>query len=107
MKIPPLRRSGMYAAYNADFELMFSDNTLGRGAAEATGLLVSASAISFSGGSEQPCVAQEKVFEKQAAIQGLLALGLVLYRLSVNAKSLRSVGGLRQTVAAAAACARK
>ena len=78
MKIPPLRSSGMYAAYSADFELMFSDSTLGRGAALAVGLGGAASAISLSGGSEEPGVAQEEVFEKQTAIQWLFALGPVL-----------------------------
>lgn len=45
MKMPPLRNTGMYAAYSADLELMFSDRTLGRGGMFAVGLAGSGSAI--------------------------------------------------------------
>jgi len=45
-KMPPFLRTGMYAAYKADFELMFKDSTLGRGDAAIAGLLgVSTSAM--------------------------------------------------------------
>jgi hypothetical protein len=73
---------------------MFSDKTLGRGAAAGGLLAVSASAISASPWEVQKSrgVIQEKLFEKQAAIHGLFALGLVLYRLSVECQELAGVG---------------
>ena len=48
----------MYAAYSADFELMFSDSTLGRG---VTGLCSVDSAMTVSDRFEQRRVVQEKI----------------------------------------------
>jgi hypothetical protein len=66
----------MYAAYSADFELMFSDSTLGRGAITCLGSVDSA--MSFSDRFEQQRVIQEKILKKQATVQRLLALLPVL-----------------------------
>ena len=52
---------------------MFSDKTLGRGAAEGLGS-AGASAMVASGRAENSRITQEKFLEKQAAVQGLFAL---------------------------------
>ena len=65
----------MYAAYSADFELMFNDRTLGRDVADFVSV---DSAMTFSDGFEQGRVVQEKILQKQATIQWLLTLQAVL-----------------------------
>ena len=76
MKIPPLRNIGMKAAYSADFELMFSDKTLGRGV--AADFELATSDIFVSASPEHSNVTQKKILEKQASIEWLFALQAVL-----------------------------